>query len=447
MNIENFKSIVLINLIVISLFLTFNLWTYVPETSSSSEAKYVQDNEEIGETEISDVIFPSSFIAKKDNKSNTHLIVKDKEAIKVLYEVLKEGEFHHFREIGKEKQDFLSFVNDEDKIEFVFPTAVPFDSIRSGFNLKEKNLEGYSFNRILVDLAASTDDDIKTYFILDETKKIYEMTLTGVALTQITNKLQAILPKAERYSMYTLESGRFFLPNAPTTMKEIEYFISSQDPLTFKNVLFTDPRYVKEIKGESENTYTDGTRLMKVLKENHMLQYTNSSVDDKRGLSGNILVQRSFDFINSHNGFPNDALNDYRLDDMNAGEGEITFRRYKDNKPVFNSNGMSKLEQVWGTDLISYQRPLFKVTHDIHESSNVTLPRGNDVIESLQKKPQISLKRVKNIGIGYKLVPGSEANDGKSIVTIRLIPIWYVVYGDAHQVFEWKEGGELVGLE
>lgn len=448
MNIENFKSIVLINLIVISLFLTFNLWTYVPETSSSSDAKYVQDNEEIPTTKLSDVIYPSHVILQKDNKNNVHYVTTDEEDIDTLYEVLKEGEFHDFREIPKEKHDFFPFVHDEDKLEIVFPTDIPLNAMRSTFIINEKKLgEYYSFNRILIDLSESMDDDIKTYFVsYGEEPKVYEMTLKGARLTKIKGRKQAILQKAEKYSSYDIDGRRILFPARETEKKEYLYFVREGiDESTFKNVLFTDPRYVKAIKGETENTYTDGIRLMKVLKDNKMLQYTNSSVEDDKHMFGNTLVQRSFDFINSHNGFSNT----YRLDYMNNKEGKTIFRSYKYNLPVFNEDGMSKLEQVWGeAELISYKRPLLDSWQQMKELT-VTLPTGSDVIQSLVNNQKISMKKVKDIGIGYKLMPEGEANGGDSTATVRLKPIWYVVYGDDYQVFEWseEEGGELIGLE
>ena len=47
MSMENVKTIVLINLVVISLFLTFNLWTYVPDSTSMQNAKFVQGMKEL----------------------------------------------------------------------------------------------------------------------------------------------------------------------------------------------------------------------------------------------------------------------------------------------------------------------------------------------------------------------------------------------------------------
>lgn len=66
MSMENFKTIVLINLVVISLFLTFNLWTYVPDSTSMQNTKFVQGNEEINTIKISEVVRPSSVVIHKE---------------------------------------------------------------------------------------------------------------------------------------------------------------------------------------------------------------------------------------------------------------------------------------------------------------------------------------------------------------------------------------------
>lgn len=447
MNRENFKSIVLINLIVISLFLTFNLWTYVPESNSSSDEKYVQGNATTSKKELSSVIIPSSVIVQKNNKTNTHLVVQDEKYVKELYKVLEKGEFHDFREIEKDKDEFLSFVHDEDKLEFVFPTDIPFDAIRSTLTLKEKKLDGYSFNRILIDLSESVDNNIKTYFVSYEDQKIYEMTLKGVTVREITSARDEIRPKAKSYSSYQLDATRkIFLPNDEIEMKESFYYVRNKiNEETFKNVLFTDPRYVKEIKGETENTYTDGIRLMKVSKKKQMLQYTNSSIDDDTHMYGSTLVQRSFDFINSHNGLPDN----YRFDYMNSKEGKTVFRLYTNSLPTFSKDGMATLEQVWGTaELMSYKRPIFDLLY-MDDGEDVILPPGWVVMKSLMENPQVSMRMIQDVGVGYKLTPVSETNGGDIIATVSLKPIWYVVYGEEHQVYEWSEerGGELIGLE
>ena len=64
MSMENFKTIVLINLVVISLFLTFNLWTcgfYI-----HAKREICAGNEGMNQTKISDVVRPTSIIVHKD---------------------------------------------------------------------------------------------------------------------------------------------------------------------------------------------------------------------------------------------------------------------------------------------------------------------------------------------------------------------------------------------
>lgn len=68
MNMENFKTIILINLVVISLFLTFNLWTYVPDSNAMQSTKVVPGNAGALKKDVSNVIVPSSMIVHKDQK-------------------------------------------------------------------------------------------------------------------------------------------------------------------------------------------------------------------------------------------------------------------------------------------------------------------------------------------------------------------------------------------
>lgn len=159
MSMENFKTIVLINLVVISLFLTFNLWTYVPDSTSMQNAKFVQGNEGTNQTKIADVVRPTSIIVHKDKN---HYGSRREADIESIYKPLEVGELHEFREISITKGDFLSYVHGEGKIELVFPTDIPFDAVKSMFNMKEKGTDKPKhFNRILLDPSRSKDQEIK----------------------------------------------------------------------------------------------------------------------------------------------------------------------------------------------------------------------------------------------------------------------------------------------
>jgi len=435
MSMENFKTIVLINLVVISLFLTFNLWTYVPDSTSMQNAKFVQGNEGMNQTKISDVVRPTSIIVHKDKN---HYGSKREADIESIYKPLEVGELHGFREISITKGDFLSYVHGEGKVELVFPTDIPFDAVKSMFNMKEKSTgKPKHFNRILLDPSRSKDQEIKINFVSDgDNFKIYEAKLSGLYLKDIVNAQNQFIVSAKPYFDYQLnDMKKLFLPDGTTELSNITYISSNLAVDTFKNALFSDPRYLSPITEMSKETFTDGIRSMEIENDRHMLKYKNSSVLTEKTIDNLMLLQKSFEFVSGHSG----SLDSYRLDYMN--KGETVFRLNEDGYPVFNADGLAELRQVWGSEeVMEYERPLLSLnTKGIEQK--VTLPSGHVVIASLENNPEIKKQVIKDIGIGYKL-----SLDGQ---VVRLQPIWYVKLVEdetgKQKIYEWSEGG-LNGL-
>ncbi|ANP84107.1 MULTISPECIES: YycH family regulatory protein [Bacillus] len=435
MSMENFKTIVLINLVVISLFLTFNLWTYVPDSTSMQNAKFVQGNEGMNQTKISDVVRPTSIIVHKDKN---HYGSRREADIESIYKPLEVGELHGFREISITKGDFLSYVHGEGKVELVFPTDIPFDAVKSMFNMKEKSTDKPKhFNRILLDPSRSKDQEIKINFVSDgDNFKIYEAKLSGVYLKDIVNAQNQFIVSAKPYFDYQLnDMKKLFLPDGTTELNNITYISSNLAVDTFKNALFSDPRYLSPITEMSKETFTDGIRSMEIENDRHMLKYKNSSVLTEKTIDNLMLLQKSFEFVSGHSG----SLDSYRLDYMN--KGETVFRLNEDGYSVFNEDGLAELRQIWGSEeVMEYERPLLSLnTKGIEQK--VTLPSGHVVIASLENNPEIKKQVIKDIGIGYKL-----SLDGQ---VVRLQPIWYVklVEGETgkQKIYEWSEGG-LNGL-
>ncbi|PPI97310.1 hypothetical protein C4J69_01780 [Escherichia coli] len=435
MSMENFKTIVLINLVVISLFLTFNLWTYVPDSTSMQNAKFVQGNEGMNQTKISDVVRPTSIIVHKDKN---HYGSRREADIESIYKPLEVGELHDFKEISITKGDFLSYVHGEGKVELVFPTDIPFDAVKSMFNMKEKSTDKPKhFNRILLDPSRSKDQEIKINFVSDgDNFKIYEAKLSGVYLKDIVNAQNQFIVSAKPYFDYQLnDMKKLFLPDGTTELNNITYISSNLAVDTFKNALFSDPRYLSPITEMSKETFTDGIRSMEIENDRHMLKYKNSSVLTEKTIDNLMLLQKSFEFVSGHSG----SLDSYRLDYMN--KGETVFRLNEDGYSVFNEDGLAELRQIWGSEeVMEYERPLLSLnTKGIEQK--VTLPSGHAVIASLENNPEIKKQVIKDIGIGYKL-----SLDGQ---VVRLQPIWYVKLVEdetgKQKIYEWSEGG-LNGL-
>ncbi|MED1568591.1 YycH family regulatory protein [Bacillus paramycoides] len=442
MSMENFKTIVLINLVVISLFLTFNLWTYVPDSTSMQNTKFVQGNEDINPIKISEIVRPSSVIIHKEKN---HYVSENKENVDSIYKILENGELHDFREItgSVPKGDFLSYVHGEEKIEFVFPTNIPLDTIKSMFNIKDKNIESNrSFNRIIIDPSRSKDQEIKVNFVsYDTSRKIYQATLTGAYVKDILNAQNQLITVARPYFEYQInDTKKLFLPDGITELSKVEYVTSKLEVDTFKNALFSDPRYLSPISEKTKETFTDGIRSMEIDKSNAMLKYKNSAVHSDKTTDNAIILQKSFDFVSGHSG----TLKSYRFDYIS--KGKTSFRLYEGGLPVFNADGIAELKQAWGSgEVMQYERLLYNLSFSLpNKQPTTSLASGHTVMTSLENNPEIDKNLIQDVGIGYKLSLEPSTNE---VRMGTLQPIWYVKYDeeDKQQIFEWSEGG-LNGL-
>lgn len=448
MSIENFKTILLINLVAISLFLSYSLWTYQPEFNSDQDQKYIQDVPAMTKKELTNLVFPSRMIVHKDNK---HIASEQSLYINPVYKQLEQGEFHDFRDISYkiEKDEFLTFMHGNHKAEFIFPTEIPLDVMKSIFSIKEQNMGTYSFNRIIIDLEESNDNDIKTYFVSYDTRRVYEMTLQGLALKDLEDAYDQFITDARQtYFMYKIDNARaVFLPEESVELPRMLYVTSELQEDMFKNSLFTDPRYIKKDQSEFRETYTDGTRLLQIEKATRLMDYMNSSISTEVHLTGGILVQRSVDFVNSHGGW----TDFYRFYALNSKKGEIVFRLFANNSyPVFSTTGISVIRQVWGEEELStYRRPFFKLLLKREDDEKVKLPSGREVVYLLESLPEANLKAIRSIEIGYEMNP-EVGMDGEKISAVKLEPVWFISYEHSYKKIEWDKvngGGDLNGLE
>ncbi len=448
MNIESFKTILLTNLVAVSLFLTYTLWTYQPQYEDVQNTKYIQDVAIANKKEISNLVLPSRAIFHKEDK---HFVSEQLSGISLMYKIIEKGEFHGFRDLSYDipKNQFLSFVHGKGRFEIVFPGEVPFQTIKSALSIKEKHLESYSFDRIVLDIEKSQDDNIYAYFVSYENRKIYEMFLKGITVKEIQNTVNQFTKSdfTANYFMYEVDSTRaIFLPEEKVTLQRMLYVTSELQSEMFKNALFTDPRYVKKDITEFGEEYTDGTRLLRITNYTQMMQYINSSITKQDQLNGASLLQRSIDFVNSHGGW----TDSYRFYKINSSTGEVSYRLFVDDLPVFNNNGMAALKQKWGAEeLINYDRPLFKLLLK-KEGDEVELPSGHNLLQFLQKNPQFNKKSVKDIRVGYELQREPTPNSER-LIAVKLEPVWIISYGDHYKKIQFDEvkrtGGDIVGLE
>ncbi|MBO9131343.1 two-component system activity regulator YycH [Bacillus sp. 165] len=447
MNIETFKVILLTNLVLVSLVLTYTLWTYQPHNEDAQNTKYIQDVAITNKKEVNDLLLPSQAIF---HQNGTHLVNEQFSSMNSMYKLIEKGEFHEFRDLSYDnapKHQFLSFVHGKGSFEIIFPDEIPLETVKRALTIKEKHLESYNFDRIILDIEKSQDDNINTYFVSYEDRKVYEMTLQGVTLKEVQTAINQFKKSDSSYAcfMYEIDKNRaVFLPKEKKVLQRMLYVTSELQAEVFKNALFTNPKYVKKNITDMGEEYTDGTRLLSVEKHTQMLEYINSSITKQDYLEGDTLFQRSMDFVNSHGGWT-DSYHFYKMD---SDKGGVLYRLFVDDLPVFNNSGMATLRQVWGADeIISYRRPLFKLLLK-KEGDQVELPSGTELIQVLKKDPQ--KQAIQNIQLGYEL-QREPTLSGDRLIAVKLEPIWVISYKNGYKKIQFDEikktGGDIIGLE
>ncbi|MBB6282983.1 YycH family regulatory protein [Geobacillus subterraneus] len=440
---EAIKTVVLTVLVLISITLTFVLWTYYPKYDVLQNDEYIQ-HVSVSNTQVDTamVVQPKQMLIHKNGVH--YAVTKEEEKNEVLKEMEK-WTFDDFENISSSVSPgkFLTFLNGKERLEIIYPDEVPIDIYRLIFTVEDKGLDDLSFDRILVPLGG--EDEFPVYFISTDKRKIYRATASSASLAMIS-RLAKETNHFPRYFAYPVsETKQLYLPESEVALSSLQYYTDELDVDKFKEALFSDPSFVKKDLIPFGEEYTDGSRLMNVDFLQRTLLYVNPAArasNISQTKSETHLIQKSIDFVNEHGGW----TDLYHFARWSEEDRKVIFRLVVNGYPVFNEYGMSEIVETWGAnDLMKYQRPLFRLEIADRNRTPKTLPSGRDIVKQLGAMKGIRKALVKDIAIGYELVKDPEREK-----VIRLEPAWFYLYGQTWKkvnVGEEGRGGGTNGLE
>lgn len=449
MKIENFKAIVLVNLVVMSLFLTYNIWTYQYRYSPEKSGETVQNVslEEADKQVITDIIKPTSIVYHLDNKSYASQQLKD---INLLGTILERGSVENVKDISENAtaSQVRSLLEGTEGLEFVYPISLPMETMKKMLMINERNFNEKEINRVFIDLTANDENDIPIYFLSISGETILRGELRDVqfeSLVDVANDFKSRLPETITYTLGNEEI--LYLPKDAIEMKKIDVLTESISTEKLKTSLFSDTEYLKsEMEGDSIS-YTDGIRLLTVNNELETMYYRDPSVSTGNLMSGNELIQKSIDFVNGHNGW----TNAYYLENWNEGTGNILFREHLNGIPIF---GSGVIEEQWGSEekLLGYSRSTYKLGMPIQSTqSTITMSSGEEVVNAITQSSSIEESEIRDIILGYEIETIKDTTSEFGDEYVELTPVWCVKYGSQYykMVLDDTEGqgGELSGLE
>ncbi|GGE83044.1 YycH family regulatory protein [Priestia taiwanensis] len=444
MNLEKFKSILLTNLVIISIFLTWNLWTYQTDLEKATE-----DISKVKETDMkkeADVIQPHQVAYHINGK---HYVSDKRENIDSVNQLLMNGEFEEVKDISNDlgKTPFNSYINGSDKIELVFSAEIPMEIVGKIYDIKSS--KETNIDRIVIDSVRNSGEAYKVYFISYNEKKILRAMFSS-ELENTFKYVQDYFPSnVDEHIEYELHGEDKKMVYLPVKERKLDKYYVNLEPVhvnRFAGALFQGRPY-KKLNGKDSTTFTDGTQILQVDKENRSFFFLDNTIINGPKLAGSALLHKSIEFTSVHEGWLDEG---YFFDEWNPDIGETTFRLFIEKSiPLFTSTTIT--QQFSKDDIILYKSPLYTLSKNPgHEE---TLPSGETFIKSLKNNPEVDFESVQDIRIGYEMTQKEAVNidvDGTTVLELK--PCWVFKYPAKNNptkmvYYKLGEGGKLDGLE
>lgn len=440
---ENIKSIILGILIVTSLLLTWNLWTYEPRYEELQDTKTIQEVTLGPEKKVKDIIRANQVMFHLDQVY--YGTMDDHEIGKIMDEVAS-WTMGNFQKVDiKSKDDMLSITNQDNMVEILYPDKISMSIFREIIPINHKNVpEDYFFDQIVIDM--NVHDKGKIYFVSQREQKIYQTEVPGHFISEFaqeyTGYAKTTYMKYISYHQGTQETEKpkrpFYVPAERVELHSYQSIKEKIDSDDFKNALFHDPGLVQISLIAAGKEFTDGQSIMREHTDQGMIYYRNLAVADNVRADHDDLLERSINFINAHGGFT--GL--YRFAEMDLNQREVIFRLYHSNGyPIFGQDEPnSEIRLILGeNDVNEYDHSNFYLGV-WGQGRKVELLSGPEVVNALVKK-DYDFSRIENMTIGYELVMKEEP-------LISLEPQWYFLYDGEWRKFKLEDtGGDMYGLE
>ncbi|WP_433745964.1 YycH family regulatory protein [Falsibacillus pallidus] len=442
MRYETIKSILLTVLVITSIVLTWNLWTYQPDYEVANPNNLFREVTISDKKEASSLIKPSKIFF---HQNDAHYGTFNGVEMNRIVDEMKKWTFYDFRNITSSvtRSELLDIQHSNGKVQILFPDEVPITLYKGALKFEETKIPSVTFNEIVINLSNIQKESV-VYFISNEPNsyKVYECNIRANYLTNFQNTFAQEAPaKYISYFPHDINDHQtIYLPKTRIDLTMLRYYMTEIDVNKFKNALFSDPSDVRKSQLANLEEFTDGSSLMRVNKLTNYFSYINPAEESNLTDSPHELIQKSIDFINGHAGW----TDQYHYFSLNSDTSMVSFLLYKNGLPVFNDEGMSEITEYWGKDEIyKYMRPNFTLDVSLPWALKVTLPSGYEVLDYLKNNPDIKPKLLQDFTIGYKL-----SRDPQNPQTVVLEPSWYYMdSGSWIRLSINNAGGTSGGLE
>lgn len=431
-NKEVIKSVILIIFVLFSVFMTYRVWTFTPELTDL-ESDMNAETPAIGpkiSKPIDSVIMPLRII----NRNGTDLKgTSNVEEIKKITDVMLDKDVKKVDILTSESAVQLDDLSERYTV-LDFPDSVPSEMyLNQVLGLSMSNYPKINFDRILVD-TKSTDRAI--VYLLSENKQKAIKLQTTIKSHEFDKINKEVASKFKPYTSIitnqntTNEINQIYAPETADNINIYRY-VSNKISVSDLNDVILGDSVIARNNDNHVSTYNNNTGIATVNEKKQTYRYTNLSEDENNIKDLSKSISNSFKFINEHAGF----TDEFRLFGTDPKQGNVNYKMFLNNYPVFDEDNLSSIEASWGRDTITeYNRGLITTGVAVpSKKESDEIPTAEEVRFNLASNAEIDFNKVTNFAIGYDLsLPVDDIDNLQD--TIEFTPKWYIKYDG-----EWKQ--------
>lgn len=439
--VEQIKSVALFLLILLSLALTFTIWTFTP-THETIEPPTTVD-EPIADTKnTEEVVRPVKLLFhNEDDVTGT----TDQSDVQLLLDALQQWQIQDVRLVQEEAtpDTIESYMHSSNRAVVYYPGLVPFPVFDAMTSIVDTTIPESSFDRVIVEWEAPANGQPALYFINTMSGRIYKATISAKNLREFQTE---ILAEAAEYKTYitdeTIGTLPVYVQEGKIEKASVDYLLEETSTAQFAEALLDGPSLTLSADLTTQEYTDDSGALMRENPNTKSISYIQPRAETSDPAIPSDLVFDSLSYVNGHGGW----TDRYVYAGMNTVSQHIKYQLYLADFPVFSSTTAAALDLTWGIDEgeeqpYSYNRPGYQLDSEVDRSTMV-LASGEEVLESIGQIKGQDLSAITDITPAYKLT----RSEDDFLITFE--PVWYFkVDGVWTELASELTGGRELGLE
>ncbi|WP_244946847.1 YycH family regulatory protein [Planococcus soli] len=439
--VEQIKSIALFLLILLSLALTFTIWTFTPSHETIEPSTTV--DEPIADTKNTEEIVRPVKLLFHNGEAVTG--TTNQSNVQLLLDALEQWQIEDLRLVQEEAtpETMESYMHSSNRAVVYYPGLVPLPVFDTMTNIVDTTIPESSFDRIVIEWEAPANGQPAIYFINTVSGRIYKATIPAQNLRQFQTD---ILAEAAEYETYITNEAIGSLPvyvRADEAEKAIvNYLLEETSTSQFAEVLLDGPALALSADLTTQEYTDDSGALMRENPNSKSISYIQPRAETSDPAIPSDLVFDSLNYVNGHGGW----TDRYIYAGMNSVNQQIKYQLYLADLPVFSSTTAASLDLIWGIDegeeqAYSYNRPVYQLDSEV-DSTTAVLASGEEALDAIAQIDNQDLSAITDVTPAYKLTRGEDG------LLITFEPVWYFKADGA-----WTEltseltGGRELGLE